>query len=192
MVITLPANANYYTFSLRSIFLNTTRDRDLTDLSAIQLYADRGEVLTEDGITSGHSRARTSPPTVFYDGGTAWAHHWSEYLDSNDKGAGLMVRDSTNSRLYAFDDLAGDKTGAIEIDEGSRKIEFNPIARFPVNNLQDAYDFSWHGAIATFGSGNPDDTIFPYESGYSYDYDDDGPFLGLWVLVEYPPTVTFT
>ena len=188
IVVTLPANVTYYTFTVRTIFLPSNQNRDLTELSTIQLSADRGAALTEDGVMGGKPIAATSP-NEFYNGGTAWAHHWSEYLDANDKGAGIMFRNLANSRLYAFDEFAGAATGALEIFNSSLTVEMNPVTRYSVEDFQDAYDISWSGAVATFGTGNPDDTIYPYAEGYTYD--DDIIYHGLWIIVEYPPTVIF-
>lgn len=188
IVITLPANSNYYTFSVRTIFLPSDQDRDISDLSVIQLSVDRGQALTENGMNNGFPSPSTSPPTTFYDGGTAWAHHWSEYIDANNRGSGLMFRNFTNTRLYAFDSFAGDTTGAIELFPGAREIEMNPVERFPINDFQVSYDISWHGAVVIFGSGNPADTIFPYEE--DFDYETDTLYQGLWILVEETPSVS--
>ena len=188
IVITLPANVTYYTFTVRTIFLPSNKSRGLTDLSAIQLYADRGESLTEDGLMGGKPNPVTSP-NEFYNGGTAWDHHWSEYLDANNKGAGIMFRNMTNTRLYAFDEFAGIETGALETFDSLLKIEMNPVTRYSVDDFQDAYDISWSGAVVTFGSGISEDTIFPYEDGYVYE--EDVIYYGLWIIVEHPPTVLF-
>jgi hypothetical protein len=188
IVITLPANSNYFTFSLRTQFLSSEQDRDISDLSLIQLYVDRGAALTEDGINVENLPIpSTSPPNVFYDGGSAWAHHWSEFINSENKGSGIIFRDLTNTKLYAFDDFVGDKTGALELFTSGRRIEMNPISRFDVNDFQDMYDITWHGAVVTFGSGNSDETIFPYEVSYTTDE----LYQGLWIIVEHPPTVIF-
>jgi len=175
---------------VRTIFLSSDKNRDITELSTIQLYADRGQALTEDGISASKPIPSTSPPNMFYDGGSAWSHHWSEFIDANNKGAGIMFRNVTNKNLYAFDDMAGNKTGAFEIFTSSQKIEFNPIARYSIDDFQDAYDIAWHGAVVTMGSGLPTETIFPYEVSYFYNEAD--LYLGLWILVEHPPTVTVT
>ena len=159
--------------------MNTTRDRDLTDLSAIQLYADRGQALTEDGTSSGHSRASTSPPTVFYDGGSAWAHHWSEFSRGSN-GAGVMFTNASNFKLYTFDgpEYAGDATGALYIEKQASEtighIEVNPVERYQVT-FTNALDVIWYGAVVTFDS----EPIYSTACGNS----------GLWVLVEYPPVV---
>ncbi|MCJ7635162.1 hypothetical protein MUP77_22565 [Candidatus Bathyarchaeota archaeon] len=187
IVITLPANTTYYTFKAQTIFLPSNLDRDITDLSAIQFSADRGTALTENGVTSGKPVAAISP-NEFYDGGTEWAHHWSEYIDSSNKGAGIMFRDATNTLLYGFDVVAGAKTGALDILQSSRQIEMNPIKRFSVQNFQNAYDISWDGAVTVFSSGNPNDTIYPYANNYIYS--SNTLYKGLWIIVEQPPIVS--
>lgn len=186
IVITLPANATYYTFTAQTIFLQSAMTRDIDDLSVIQFSADRGAALTEDGVIGGKPIAALSP-SEFYDGGTAWNHQWSEYLDASNRGAGIMFRNATNARLYAFDAFAGDKTGALNIFQSSRKIEMNPIKRYSVQNFQDAYDISWNGAVVISGSGNPNDTIYPYANNYIYS--SSTLYKGLWIIVEQPPTI---
>lgn len=190
IVMTLPANATYYTFTVQTIFVPSNVNRTLTELSAVQLVADRGNALTENGMIGGKPIASTSPPNEFYNGGTAWAHHWSEYLDSNNKGAGIMFTNTTNRQLYAFDEFAADKTGALDITQSSKRIELNPIKRFSVRNFQNAYDISWSGAVVVFGSGNSDDTIYPYANNYIYS--SSTLYRGLWIIVERPPTVTLS
>ncbi|MDQ1278761.1 MAG: hypothetical protein QG670_21 [Thermoproteota archaeon] len=188
IVMTLPANATYYTFTVQTIFVTSNVNRTLTDLSAIQLVADRGNALTEDGVIDGKPRAATSP-SEFYNGGTAWAHHWSEYLDSNNKGAGIMFTNTTNIQLYSFDNFAVDKTGVIDITQSSKRIEMNPIKRSSVRNFQNEYVISWSGAVVVFGSGNSDETIYPYANNYIYS--SSTLYKGLWIIVEHPPAIIF-
>ena len=49
-----------------------------------------------------------------------------------------------------------------------------------VSPFMDAMDITWRGAVATF-----DDTTPIYAM-------DEGTPTGLWILVEYPPTITVT
>jgi hypothetical protein len=43
MYFTLPANATYYTYALRAIFVNSLQSRTLTDLCAIRLSVSSGQ-----------------------------------------------------------------------------------------------------------------------------------------------------
>jgi hypothetical protein len=190
IVLTIPANTNYYTFRTRIIYVTTNQARDLSDLSIIQLKAPTVtgtyNQLTEDGVSSG--KPQTSGGTLFYDGGTAHQHQWSEYISTSDRGTGVIMRSNFNNALYIFDNVnAYAARGAISIDTTNQKIELNPIAparAFPVNGFKQSADISWVGAIINFSSGVAVDTIYP------------SPFIGgnvgLWVLVEYPPNVSIS
>ena len=85
-----------------------------------------------------------------------------------------MFMDMDN-QLYQFDRIFGSDTGAIVVDDlGTRSIEVNPVDLDSVE-FNYSLDLAWYGAVVTF-SGEP---IYP-DSGYN----------GLWVMVEYPPSVT--
>ncbi len=179
MYFTLPANATYYTYALRTIFVNSSQSRTLTDLQAIRLSVSGGSQLTEDG-TSGGYPISSSATGLFYNFTTAgfptgWAHHWSEFI-SGSAGSGIMFTDDANKQLYRFDTIAGEKTGALNIiTSGGRYIEYNPVGRVSYHaSFQYSLDITWHGAVVTF-NGEP---IYPTSGN-----------LGLWIIVEYPPTV---
>jgi hypothetical protein len=169
--LTLPANAPYYTYASRTIFLNSLQSRSISDFSAIQLSGLSGTPLTENG-TSGGYPVTSSSTGLFYDRSpTGWAHHWSQ-ISSGPAGAGLMFTDNNNQNLYIFDSIAGSKTGALNVLSSS--IEVNPVERYAAS-FTNSLDLTWRGAVVTF-KGEP---IYP-SSGYN----------GLWVMVEYPPSVT--
>ena len=182
IVLTLPANATYYTYALRLIFVNSSQSRTITDLSAIRLSVS-GSLLsrTENG-TSGGYPISWNTTGIFYNFtsanfSTGWAHHWSE-LTSGSTGAGIMFINSSNFKLYGFDDrkefnTEGKKTGALNVS--ANFIEFSPIALEQVS-FNGKLDITGCGAVVTFASGH--DPI--YKSSDS---------IGLWVVVEYPPTV---
>lgn len=220
IVLTLPANATYYTYALRTIFVNSLQSRNITDLSAIQLSTEwKPEMrsLTENGTYGGFPiNVSTSilpepddlpepprPPdqhTYLYDTfynfsssefPTGWAHHWSEYIKDGD-GTGIMFTDNPNLELYAFDSIASQKTGALNVVAiGEWKwvgwgwwghwewsgwhpaVEFNPVARFSAD-FTSPLDVTWHGAVVTF----EDEPIYQSSDG-----------TGLWVIVEHPPVV---
>jgi hypothetical protein len=171
VVLTLPANAPYYTYTTRTIFVNSEQSRSVSDLSAIQLSGLSGTPLTEDGTDGGYPETSGSTG-LFYDSyPTGWDHHWSQ-ISSGNSGAGFMFTDADNQNLYVFDTIAGDKTGALNVL--SSRIEFNPVERYDADFTY-PLDVTWHGAVVTFNG----------ESIYQSSGDN-----GLWVMVEYPPSVT--
>jgi hypothetical protein len=86
-----------------------------------------------------------------------------------------MFTDNANGKLYLFDDIAGQKTGGVNVLSSGRIIEFNPVgwAQYPAIFTY-SLDTAWHGAVVTF-NGEP---IYPTVGN-----------IGLWVLVEHPPTI---
>jgi len=171
IVLTLPANVPYYTYFTRTIFVDSLQPRTIDDLSVIQLSDLVGTPLTEDGIDGGYPVNSTSTG-LFYDGSpTGWDHHWSQ-ISSGNAGAGVMFTEADNQNLYVFD--TGDKSGALNVQSNS--IEVNPVepSLFPVAFMT-PLDATWQGAVVTF-DGEP-----------IYRSSDD---VGLWVMVEHPPTVT--
>jgi hypothetical protein len=176
LVFTLPAKANYYTYQLRMIFVESTQPRNLNDLSLLRLRdVSVGSRLTEDGLTLGFPI--TSTGTLFYEGGTRHEHQWSQFTDSNDRGVGVMYTSSNNDELYHFDAILGASTGALYIDTTNRIIEIDPVRRANVNGFQQADDQIWKGAIVISGGGRL--PIYP-NSGTT----------GLWILAEKLPTIT--
>ncbi|MEM3623404.1 MAG: hypothetical protein QXR76_06530, partial [Candidatus Bathyarchaeia archaeon] len=85
-----------------------------------------------------------------------------------------------NKMLYFFDTKAANKTGALRVNSTSteRAIELLPVNMTQVTNFADALDICWYGAVVTFDATTP-----VYNSTNQ---------SGLWVLVEYPPTITVT
>ncbi|UCC58465.1 MAG: hypothetical protein JSW14_00625, partial [Candidatus Bathyarchaeum sp.] len=169
VVLTFPANATYYTYEARTIFVNSSQSRTVSDLSAIQLSSLSGTQLTEDGTDGGYPETSTSTGLFYND--TNWEHHWSQFV-SGDSGAGLMFTDTDNQNLYIFDSIAGNKTGALNI-LGSG-IELNPVEQYDASFTY-PLELIWHGAVVTF-EGEP-----------IYRSVDD---VGLWVIVENPPWIT--
>jgi hypothetical protein len=168
--LTLPANASYYTYTARTVFVNSLQSRSVSDLSVIQLSGLSGTPLTENG-TSGSYPATSNSTGLFYNSSTAsWDHHWSQ-ISSGLSGAGVMFTDADNQNLYIFDTV--DKRGALNVQ--NNHIEVNPVEQsLAPFQFTDSKDLTWHGAVVTF-NGEP---IYP-SSGYN----------GLWVMVEYPPSV---
>ena len=181
IVITLPANVNYYTYQLRLMFITSDQSRTITDLTPIRLSSSISQIQTENGTFGGLPVTvdTTSGSDYFYDfaDGT-WEHHWSQFISGTGTGGGIMFTDAANQQLYAFDSIAGTTTGALRADSYNRRIELRPITSSTA--FQDALDISWHGAVATF-----DSTKTPI-------YENAGTPTGLWILAEYPPTVAVT
>jgi hypothetical protein len=190
IVLALPANATYYTYALRLIFVNSSQSRNIWDLSPIQLQSARISglrSLTENGTDSngfpmiGETFAEQN--RLFYNfssPSTGWAHHWSEYIQDG-KGAGIMFTDNSNMKLYTFDSTPpSQKRGALDVtndeDWSGRirvTIEFNPVAQFQASFTY-PLDVTWHGAVVTF----EDEPIYPNSGS-----------IGLWVMVEHPPAI---
>jgi len=179
IVLTLPANATYYTYQLRLMFVDSQQSRTITDLCPLSLSIPNGAPETEDGVSGGNPNTSNSTG-LFYDQSAAdWAHHWSQFI-SGTKGAGIMFTDSANQELYVFDSIAGNATGAISVSNSSGNvIELRPVAIVPAS-FKYALDVIWYGAVATFDGRTP---IYEEVSGLR---------IGLWTLVEFPPTVTVT
>jgi len=173
LILTLPANTNYYTYTSRIIFVDSTQDRIVNDLSVVQLSAFAGTPLTENGTLGGYPVTSSSTGSFYDQSPTSRDHHWSQFISSS-SGAGVMFRDMDN-QLYPFDSIFGSDTGAIVVDDlGTRSIEVNPVDLDSVE-FKYSLDLAWYGTVVTF-SGEP---IHP-DSGHN----------GLWVMVEYPPSVT--
>jgi hypothetical protein len=185
--LTLPANATYYTYSGRLIFLNSSESRTITDLSVIQLSVSGTSLsqLTENG-TSGGYPISSNVAGQFYNFTnlsfqTGWAHHWSEFI-SGSSGAGIMFTDDANRKLYTFDNVAGHKTGALNVTSPSKTIEFDPLDPRSHYNASFTYplDVTWQGAVVTFNK-NPINMIYNASTK-----------IGLWVMVENPPKISIS
>ncbi len=183
IVITLPANVTYYTYQLRLMFINSAaQQRTITDLCPIQLSTDRTSIqtMTENGTASGFPTVTNGTGTFSnYTIGSWTAHHWSQIITGT-KGAGIMFSDTANQRLYAFDSTApGTATGALKASTtGNGLIQFVPVTLRQVQFTY-AMDITWHGAVVTFDNTTPI-------------YTTAGTPTGLWITVEYPPTITVT
>lgn len=175
IVLTLPANATYYTYQLRFMFIESQRDRIISDLCPIKLTDLTGQPQTENGTANGYPTVSNSTGLFYNFSASSWAHHWSQFISGN-SGAGIMFTDNANQMLYVFDPIAGNKTGALKV---SNSIELLPVSEIASVNFTYASDVTWHGAVVTF-----DETTPIYEEG--------GDKTGLWITVEYPPTITVT
>jgi hypothetical protein len=181
IVLTLPANATYYTYQLRLIFLNSTdRPRNITDICPIRIHTTSWSsfsALTENGtLASGYPNVSVTSG-LFYNMSNIWQHHWSQLNSSTTRGFGIMFTDDANKMLYFFDTKAPNKTGALKASYTEKAIELLPVNMTKVTNFADALDICWYGAVVTFDATTPI-------------YKSDG--SGLWIIAEYPPTITVT
>jgi hypothetical protein len=179
IVITLPANATYYTYQLRLMFIDSAQSRSITDLCPISFTVSPSspQAMTENGTANGFPTVTNGTGTFYnYTAGSWTAHHWSQLI-SDSRGAGIMFTDSANQKLYAFDSIAGSAVGALKVDTATKTIGLLPVARNSAS-FTNAWDITWHGAVVTF-----DDTAPIYQTSDQ---------SGLWILVEYPPTITVT
>jgi hypothetical protein len=180
IVLTLPANCKYYTYQLTVTFISSAQARSLSDLSPIQLTctASPAQPQTENGALAGFPIIQNGTGT-FDSAGAGKSHHFNQYTTDSFKGAGFFFTDAANQRLYAFDSFAG-STSRGALKTGSAALELLPVSS-PQVQFQTAYDITWYGAVATFDGSTPVCRL----------YDDTTP-TGLWILAEYPPTLTLT
>jgi len=178
IVLTLPANATYYTYQLRLMFINSQQSRNITDLCPIKIAASSGTFssLTENGTANGYPMVSTATSS-FYNMSNIWQHHWSQLNSTATRGFGIMFTDEANKMLYTFDTGAS-KTGALRVDKTARTIELLPVTRSSVSFMS-SKDVTWYGAVVTF-NGTP---IYQVVGSQK---------TGLWITVEYPPTITVT
>lgn len=173
IVLTLPANATYYTYQLTLIFINSTRSRSITDLCPIWLSTTSAiQTQTENGTTGGLSTV-VNGTGLFYNSSSVWQHHWSQFI-SGTAGAGIMFTDESNQGLYTFDSIAGSNTGALVVSATAKTIQLLPVNMSQVS-FTNPMNVVWYGAVATFSGTTP-----------IYNNSDQ---TGLWMLVEYPPTI---
>jgi len=179
IVLTLPANVTYFTYQLRLMFIDSAQPRTIRELCPIRISSTIGslQVRTENG-TAGGFPVVVNGTGLFsnYTSGGWTAHHWSQLI-SGTKGTGIMFTDNSNQKLYAFDSLAGAPTGALSATSSSL-IELLPVKLRQVQ-FTNAIDITWRGAVATFNNTTPI-------------YTTAGTPTGMWILVEYPPTITVT
>jgi hypothetical protein len=179
IVLTLPANVNYYTYQLRLMFINSEQNRTITELNAITLSSSINEIQTENGTIVGLPDVVNTISSYdsfynFSDG--KGSHHWSQFISSS-QGAGIMFTDIGNQQLYVFD-AEGSNNGALVAESGlDDKIILKPIT--VSTQFDNALNVDWIGAIATFDSTtNP---IYKLHEGTP---------TGLWILAEFPPSIT--
>jgi hypothetical protein len=182
IVLTLPANATYYTYQLSLMFVQSQQNRTISDLRPVWLTSLTGQLQTENGTSNGLPIVSNASDLFYNYSVSAWAHHWSQAI-SGTTGAGIMFTDSANQNLYIFDSIKSVTTGALGTNSTTQTISLLPVAKSPVsfNTALDSrmQDIIWYGAVATFDATAPP----------IYNNSDQ---TGLWMNVEYPPTVVVT
>jgi len=159
------------------MFVESQRDRTITDLCPIKVRGSTGQSQTENGTANGYPIISDTTGLFYNSSASSWAHHWSQFT-SGTKGAGVMFTDSANQMLLFFD-IMENKTGALRVlDSTEKTIELLPVSELASVNFTYALDVTWHGAVVTFDGTTPI-------------YKDNGT-TGLWITVEYPPTVMVT
>jgi hypothetical protein len=164
------------------MLVQSQQNRTVTEIRPIRTVTYPASLpQTENGTSNGYPIVSNATGS-FYNQSTAnWAHHWSQFI-SGTKGSGIMLTDSSNQKLYNFDTLTTNKTGALKVsnDTGENKIEFAPVTLTTLYNFTSALDIIWNGAVVTFDGTTP---IYKLDGGNG---------TGLWIIVEYPPTVAVT
>ena len=177
IVLTLPANATYYTYQLSLMFMTSQQARTITDLCPIELSSSAGQTQfqTENGTVQGDPVV-VSGSNLFFNSTGTWMHHFSQ-LTNGTSGAGIMFTDQANKMLYAFDKISTPATRGALAANANQTISLLPVANSV--SFQSALDVTWSGAVVTFDASVP--TI----------YNGAGE-TGMWVLAEMPPTITVT
>ncbi len=102
IVITLPANVTYYTYQLHLMFIDSTPARTISDLSPIRLSTSLSspQLQTENDTLAGFPIVQNGTGTFINSGsaGTWIAHHFSQFISDNGKGAGIMFTDKANQK----------------------------------------------------------------------------------------------
>ena len=162
------------------MFITSSQARTITDLCPIKVVSSlSGQAMTEDGTQADYPIIANGTNTFNNYGGSSWTeHHFSQIITANSKGAGIMFTDRQNIKLYVFDSIAGDSTGALSPNTSQSQIELLPVTLSQVSFTY-AYDVTWQGAVATFDGQTPLCSL----------YDATTPW-GLWILAETPPTLT--
>jgi hypothetical protein len=174
IVLTLPANATYYTYQLRLMFVESQQSRTISEICPIKITVSTGSPQTENGISGGFPIVQSGSGT-FYNSSSIWQHHWSQSI-SGTTGAGIMFTEVANKMLYVFDNNTS-KTGTLTV--GTQTIELLPVTvTRPSVSFKSAKDVIWYGAVANFDGTTP-----IYDSSTK---------SGLWIITEYPPTITVT
>jgi hypothetical protein len=192
IVLTLPANATYYTYQLRMMFVESQLVRHISDICLLRSQAtiskdkwgpDWSKTIIENGTSTGYPAISTisNATRFFYNQSNTWQHHWSEFVENN-HGFGIIMTAGQNLQLYALDKIAGTPTGGANITDSQSgtsqavTIEVKPASSLAMVSFTQALDLTWSGAVVTFDGDKP---IYP----------DTGGTKGLWLIAEFPPSI---
>ncbi len=182
IIIMLPANATYYNYQLRLMFIDSSQQRTITELCPLKLTTSVSSptLQTENGTVADFPIVASGAATYAnYIGGGYTKHHFMQFITDAGKGAGLMFSDAQNMLLYAFDSFpASTSKGTLKTSTGT--LELMPVGLGQVQ-FKTSYDITWKGAVATYDTQTP---ICNF-------YDGTTP-MGLWILAEFPPKLTVT
>jgi hypothetical protein len=140
--------------------------------------------MIENGTSPGYPTISTISNTTrfFYNQSTVWQHHWNELVENN-HGFGIIMGTEQNIQLYALDKIAGTPTGGLNMTDSqigtsqTVTIEVKPASSLAMVSFTQALDLTWSGAVVTFDGEKP---IYP----------DTGGTNGLWLIAEFPPSIT--
>jgi hypothetical protein len=181
LVITLPAGVTYYTYQARFMFQETSRVRNISDLCPVRVNTtiSSPQIQTENGTRASFPVLDNSTATFLNYTSSGWTpHHFSQLINGT-RGTGIIFTDTANQKLYSFNSFSG-STSKGAIRTSSNLIELLPVSSSLVA-FNYSYDITWVGAVATFDGTTPVCGL----------YDGTTP-MGLWILAEYPPTLTVT
>ena len=157
IVLTLPANATYFTYQLSLMFINSVKPAQYLTF-ALSISPQQ---LGSCKLKTEHYRETQwllTAPQTFNSTGT-WMHHWSQFTDGTN-GAGYNVYRSRYEMLYAFDNMTSNNlTGALSANSSPQTISLLPVTLNPVS-FQNALDVTWCGAVVTFES-----SVLPITAG---------------------------
>jgi hypothetical protein len=184
IVITLPANTPYFTYTSRIVFLNSTQPRYLSELSILRLTATGLLQASRQSLTENGTQTSNATSLFYNYTGLEWAHHWSQIANSTIpntiEGTGIVLTNSTNLQMYCFDNETS-KTGGLNVTSTDKIIELAPVKRYATPDFHEQQlDITWHCAIATFDATTP---VYTEKNGSG---------IGLWLTVVHPPTITVT
>jgi hypothetical protein len=185
IIITLPANATYFTYTSSMIFLSSSQPtRKLTDLCIVNVNATGLTRVNRYPLTENGTQV-SSNTELFYDyTGPGWAHHWSQIANTSGlnptTGTGIMFSNYTNFQMYCFDNQTA-KTGGLNVSSSDKVIELDPVRQYQTTDFHAQLLYlTWTCAVVTFDQTTP---IYAEVSGIK---------SGLWITVEYPPVVAIS
>jgi hypothetical protein len=158
IIITLPANATYYTFKITNLILSNTNGININNLTPLKLKVSETSYKYAMKNLVGSTMTVNNTVKNYGSDGMDKQHRFVEYMSTTGgyKGGGLFITNTTNDNLYFFDNST--YRGAIALT--SSEINFSPIYLNPVNNYKKASTVIWEGAVLLFNSALPQNSIY--------------------------------